>query len=72
MPGMPTIQPDPAAEALQKAVDANASTDELKAGIARLLDSRKQKQAALEKAVTNLRSLLSVRQEAIAYTMGIL
>ncbi len=72
IPGMPTIQPDPAAEALQKDIDANASSEELKAGIAKLLDSRKAKQAALEKAETDLRQLLSVRQEAVAYTMGLL
>ena len=72
IPGMPTIQPDPAAEALQKDIDANASNDQLKAAIAKLLDSRKAKQAALEKAESDLRQLLSVRQEAIAYTMGLL
>jgi hypothetical protein len=72
MPGMANVQPDPAAEALQKDIDANASNDQLKAAIAKLLDSRKQKQATLDKAVADLRNLLSVRQEAIAYTMGLI
>ena len=72
MPGMPNNQPDPAVEALQKAIDANASSDDLKAAINRLIDSRKQKQDTLAKAEADLRKLLSVRQEAIAYTMGLL
>ena len=72
IPGMSNVQPDPAEEALQRAVDANASNDELKAAISKLIDSRKQKQEAFVKAQADLRKLLSVRQEAIAYTMGLL
>lgn len=71
-PGMPTPQPNPAADALQKAIDDKASPDELKAAVAKFLDARKQRQGALDKAQADLRKLLSVRQEAIAYTMGLL
>jgi hypothetical protein len=72
IPGMANVQPDPTVEALQSSIDSNASNDALKAGIEKLLDSRKKKQAALDKAEADLRGLLSVRQEAIAYTMGLL
>jgi hypothetical protein len=65
-------QPNPEADALQTAIDNNASNDDLKAAVTKLVESRKQKQAALEKAQSDLRGLLSVRQEAIAYSMGLL
>jgi hypothetical protein len=35
-------------------------------------EARKQKQANLEKAQADLRKLLSVRQEAIAFSIGLL
>lgn len=60
------------ADALRKAIDANASSDDLKAAVAKFVDARKQKQAALEKAQSDLQKLLSVRQEAIAYSAGLL
>jgi hypothetical protein len=72
IPGMPVVKPDPTLEALQRAIDANTDGDGLKAAVAAYLDSRKQKQAALEKAESELRALLTPRQEAIAYTMGLL
>jgi len=71
-PGMANAQADPTQEALQRAIDSNASSDELKAAIAKFVDSRKQKQDALAKTQAELRKLLTVRQEAIAYTMGLL
>ncbi len=64
--------PDPEAEALQKAIDSNASNAELKAAVARFVAARKEKQAQLEKAQAALRELLSVRQEAIATSLGLL
>ena len=57
---------------MQKAIEANASGDEIKAGILKLRNSRKERQAKLEQAENNLRQALSARQEAIAVMMGIL
>ena len=64
--------PLPEEEALQKAVDAKASNEELKTAMAKLLAARKAKQAALEQAQAQLRQVLSVRQEAIAGLAGLL
>jgi hypothetical protein len=65
-------QPSPEAEALQKAIDSKASSAELKAAMAKFVDSRKAKQAELEAAQAALRKVLTVRQEAIATASGIL
>ena len=65
-------QPNPDADALQKAIDAKASNSEMKAAIAKYQDARKAKQAQLEKAQADLRKVLSVRQEAIATLNGLL
>jgi hypothetical protein len=62
--------PSPEVEALQKAIDGKASNSEMKAVIAKVQDSRKAKQADLEKAQADLRKVLSVRQEAIATLNG--
>jgi hypothetical protein len=72
MAGMFGGQSDPEAEALQKAIDANASNAELKAAVAKFAEARKQKQARLEASQADLRKLLSVRQEAIAFSLGLL
>ncbi len=64
--------PSPEAEDLQKALDAKASPDELKAKLAKLRDSRKAKEAASAKAQEDLRKVLTVRQEATAVSMGLL
>jgi hypothetical protein len=64
--------PMPEAEALQKAIDAKASSSELKAAIAKYQEARKAKQAELEKAQADLRKVLSVRQEALATLNGLL
>ena len=63
--------PSPEEEALQKAIDSNASTAELKSAIAEYRESRKQKEAALEKAQQELKAVLNVKQEAIALRMGL-
>jgi hypothetical protein len=63
---------DPDAEALQKAVDAKASNAEMKAAMQKYAESRKQKQAALEKAQADLRKVLTPRQEAAAMLGGLL
>lgn len=65
-------QPNPDAEALQKAIDAKASGAELKAALQKYVESRKVKQAALEKAQADLRKVLTPRQEAIATMNGLL
>lgn len=65
-------QPDPAAEALQKAVDAKAPKAELKAALEKYQASRKTKQSELEKAQDDLRKTLTTRQEAIATLNGLL
>ena len=65
-------EPNPDAEALQKAVEAKASNDEIKAKLAKYRDSKKEKEAKLAKAQDELRKVLSVRQEASATLMGLL
>jgi hypothetical protein len=59
-------------EALQKAIDSNASTADLKAAIAKVRDARKQKEAALQQSQQELREVLNVKQEAIALSMGLI
>jgi hypothetical protein len=65
-------EPNPDAEALQKALEAKASADEIKTKLAKYRESQKAKQAALEKAQAELRQVLSVKQEAQAVLMGLL
>jgi Spy/CpxP family protein refolding chaperone len=64
--------PDPAAEALQKAIDAKAPNAEIKSALAKYVASRKEKQAELDKAQAALRKVLTPRQEAIAALNGLL
>ena len=64
--------PSPEADALQKAIDAKASNSEVKAALAKYEQSRKAKQAALDKAQADLRKVLTPRQEAIATMNGLL
>ena len=59
-------------EALQKALEAKAPTEEIKAKLAKYRESLKQRQAALTAAQEDLRKVLSVRQEATAVMMGLL
>ena len=65
-------QPDPEGDALQQAIDNKASPTELKAAIAKVMEARKAKLAKLQKAQDDLRKLLSVRQEAVACSLGLL
>lgn len=65
-------QPNPTAEALQKAIDAKASSTETKAALDKFVADRKAKQAELEKAQASLRKVLTPRQEAIATLNGLL
>jgi hypothetical protein len=64
--------PSPEAQALQQAVDANAPPAQIEALLAKFQAVRKQKQAALEKAQDDLRSVLTTRQEGIAVLGGLL
>jgi hypothetical protein len=59
-------------DALQKAIDSKATNSEMKAAIAKFQDARKAKMADLEKAQADLRKVLTVRQEAIATSEGLL
>jgi hypothetical protein len=68
----PTPPANPAAEELQKAIDAKASSSEMKAALARFNDYRKGKRSDLEKAQDALRAVLTTRQEAIATLSGLL
>ena len=65
-------QPSPEAEALQKAIEAKASNEEIKTKLAKFREARKAKEANLEKAQDDLRKVLTVRQEASAVMMGLL
>lgn len=64
--------PSPEVESLQKAIEAKAPADELKAKLAKVREARKQKEANLAKAQDELRKVLSVRQEASAVLLGLL
>jgi hypothetical protein len=65
-------EPSPEAEALQKAIDSDASADDIKAKLAKYRESRKEKRANLEKAQEDLKSVLSAKQEAAAVLGGLL
>lgn len=65
-------EPSPEQEALQKAIESNASADEIKTKLAAFRASLKDKEAKLEKAQDELRKVLSVKQEAQAVLMGLL
>jgi hypothetical protein len=68
----PFAADNPDADALQKAIDAKASSDEIKAKLAKVRESLKEKEANLVKAQAELRKVLSVRQESIAVLAGLL
>jgi hypothetical protein len=65
-------QPSAEAAALEKAIESKASTDEIKAKLAKYREARKEKRETLEKAQDDLRKVLSVRQEASAVMLGLL
>jgi hypothetical protein len=65
-------EPSPEVADLQKAIEAKASPDEIKAKLAKVREARKANEAKLEAAQEDLKKVLSVRQEAIAVTMGLL
>jgi hypothetical protein len=63
--------PSPELEALDKAIDSNAPTEQIKSAMQRYRDSRKAKEAAVEKAQADLKQLLTVKQEAAALSLGL-
>lgn len=64
--------PNPEAEALSKAVQAKAPTDEMKQRLARVREARKAAEAKYDKASEELRQVLTVRQEATLVAVGTL
>ncbi len=65
-------EPNADAEALQKALEGKAPTEDIKAKLAKYRESLKQRQAALTAAQEDLRKVLTVRQEATAVMLGLL
>jgi hypothetical protein len=63
--------PSPEAEALQKAIDDNAPTAQIKAALAKYKTSQKARQDKLIQAQENLRKVLTVKQEAQATLLGL-
>lgn len=64
--------PDPNAQSLQNAIDTGAPTAQIKAALEKYRDGRKQKQADLAKAQEDLRSVLTLKQEAALVLAGML
>lgn len=64
-------EPSAAQEGLQKAIDAKASKEELKAAMTKYREDRKSKETKLEAAQDDLKKLLTVPQEAVALQMGL-
>lgn len=64
--------PNPEMEALQTAIDNKAPDAQLKAALEKYRAAQKAKEAALEKAQANLKSVLTPKQEAIAVADGLL
>jgi hypothetical protein len=64
-------QPNPEADALQKAIDDNAPSSQIKDLLAKYKTSQKAKQAKLEAAQANLKAVLTTKQEAQATLLGL-
>jgi len=65
-------EPSAAATALRKAIDDKAPAADLKAKLAAVRAETKAKEAKLDAAQEELRSVLTARQEAIAVSTGLL
>ena len=65
-------QPDANVDNLQKALDGNAQTAQIKEALTKLREARKQKEAELAKAQADLRAVLTTRQEATLVLAGML
>ena len=64
-------QPNPEQEALQKAIDDDAPAAQVKDLLAKYKASQQAKQAKLEAAQDALKAVLTSKQEAQAYLMGL-
>jgi hypothetical protein len=65
------VQADPNADALTKAIADEAPIAEVKTAMARVRAARKAKQAEMERAQADLLAVVSVRQEAILLSDGL-
>ena len=64
-------QASPEQDALQKAIDDNAPSSQIKDLLAKYKTSQKAKQAKLEAAQADLKKILTTKQEAQAYLLGL-
>lgn len=64
-------EPSAEQQALDKAIDSNAPKEELKSAMTKVRASRKEKEAKLAAAQEELKKVLSVEQEALALSMGL-
>lgn len=64
-------EPSPEVEALQKAVEAKASKEELKTKMAAVRKVKQANEAKLKAAQDELKKVLTVQQEAVALQMGL-
>jgi hypothetical protein len=64
-------QPSPEQEALQKAIDDDAPAGQIKDLLAKYKAVQKAKQAKLEEAQSELKKVLSTKQEAQAFILGL-
>ena len=73
MRGFPGLgNPSPEVEALEKNIDNNAPEDQIKASLQKYRDLQKKKEAELKTAQKDLRQVLTVRQEAVLVSIGVL
>lgn len=64
-------EPNADVEALRKAIEDKAPADQLKPLLAKVREGRKAADAKLDAAQSELKMVLTVRQEAVALTMGL-
>ena len=64
--------PSPELESLQNAIESNAPTEQIKAAMEKFRAARKAKEEALQKAQDDLKAILTVKQEAVALSNGLL
>ena len=70
--GFPGMEPSAEAADLQKALEADAPSADIKAKLEKYRDSLKVKEATLEKSQEELRKVLTGKQEAAAVLAGLL
>jgi hypothetical protein len=64
-------EPSAEQQALDKAIDSNASKDELKSAMAKVRAAKKEKETKLAAAQEELKKVLNTEQEAVALSMGL-